>query len=95
MLIFSLAALLAFDTIDSEDEETVYGKRPNGDLYPIREDRKVLGALQAETPEDVARVLADESLWGADLSDLSEAVYAHLSAIREDPRAAVEALLNA
>lgn len=93
VLIFSLAALLAFDTIAVDEEEQYYGKRLNGELYPIREDRKVVETIQVKDLEDVKRVLADKSLWGTDLSALSEQVYACICAIRKDPRAAVEALL--
>ena len=95
-LVFSLAALLAFDTVVSEDEESCYGKRPDGSLYPIREDRKVLAAVQTSSPEDVKRVLADESLWGEDLNALgiADKVWQHLNAIRtEGPCAAIDALL--
>lgn len=94
VLKFSLAALLAFDTIAEDTDGQYSGKRPDGSLYPIREDRKVVEAVQAETQNDVRRVLSDVSLWGEDLSPLSEAVYGYLTAIRQDPRAAVEELLK-
>ena len=91
-LIFSLAALLAFDTIAEDEDGQYYGKRGNGERYPIREDRKNVAAVQAETEADVKRVLSDVSLWGEDLSALSGQVFADLCAIRKDPRAAVTAL---
>ena len=94
VLIFSLAALLAFDTIAADEDGQYYGKRPDGSLYPIREDRKVVEAVQAQSEEDVKRVLADTNLWGVDLSALSGEVCASLFAIREDPREAVKALLG-
>ncbi len=94
-LIFSLAALLAFDTVAAEEDGQLFGKRSDGSLYPIREDPKVVAAVQAESPEDVKRVLSDKNLWGEDLSFLSEKVWLHLSRIREvGPRTAVEALLK-
>lgn len=94
VLIFSLAALLAFDTIAEDEDGQYYGKRPDGSRYPIREDRKVVETVQVHSLEDVKKVLADQNLWGADLSSLSDRVYENLCAIRKDPRAAVEALLN-
>lgn len=95
VLIFSLAALLAFDTAVSEEGDQLFGKRSDGSLYPIREARNVIAAVQAETAEDVKKVLSDTSLWGEDLSFLSERVSAYLFSIRENgPRAAVEALLK-
>ena len=94
-LIFSLAALLAFDTAACDEGEQYFGKRPDGSLYPIREDRKVVAAVQTETAEDVERVLSDKTLWGEDLSFLSDRVWTYLSMIRTaGPRAAVEALLK-
>ena len=95
-LVFSLAALLAFDTVVSEDEENAYGQRPDGSLYPIREDRKVLADVQIQDREDVTRVLANENLWGEDLNALgiADKVWQYLNSIRTDgPNAAVEALL--
>ncbi len=94
VLIFSLAALLAFDTIAEDRDGQYYGKRTNGEPYPIREDRKVVETVQVETEEDVRRILADSGLWGTDLSALSGQVYEALQAIRQDPRTAVETLLN-
>lgn len=93
VLVFSLAALLAFDTIAADEDGQYYGKRPDGSLYPIREDRKVVETVQVKDENDVKRVLADESLWGVDLSSLSGQVYASLTAIRQDPRKAVEDIL--
>ena len=93
-LIFSLAALLAFDTIALDEDGQYYGKRPNGERYPIREDRKVTEAVQAETAEDVKRILSDTGLWGEDLSALSDKVFGYLLAIRKDPRAAVSARVS-
>ncbi len=93
VLVFSLAALLAFDTIAADEDGQYYGKRPDGSLYPIREDRKVVETVQVNDEGDVKRVLADESLWGTDLSSLSGQVYASLAAIRQDPRKAVEEIL--
>ena len=97
-LLFSLAALLAFDTVAEDDGEQYSGRRPDGTLYPIREDRRNVAAVQAQSKEDVQRVLADASLWGEDLTaypGLCDAVYANLSAIRSvGPRAALDALLN-
>ena len=46
-----------------------------------------------QSEDNMKRILSDKSLWGADLSALSKQVYAYLTAIRQDPRAAVEALL--
>ena len=94
VLVFSLAALLAFDTVAEDKDGQYYGKRPDGSLYPIREDRKVVEAIQVQSEDDVKRILSDESLWGTDLSALSKQVYASLTAIRRDPRKAVEELLN-
>ncbi len=88
-LIFSLAALLAFDTVAEDEDGQYYGKRADGERYPIREDRKVVEAVRTETEADVKRVLADVSLWGEDLSALSGQVWADLCAIRKDPREAV------
>ena len=96
-LVFSLAALLAFDTVTGEDEEFCTGTRPDGSSYPIREDKKVLAAVQVQSPEDLRQVLANESLWGEDLNALgiTDKVWQHLSAIRSDgPAAALDALLN-
>ncbi|MBQ6520336.1 MAG: tagaturonate reductase [Anaerolineaceae bacterium] len=94
VLVFSLAALLAFDTIAADEDGQYYGKRPDGSLYPIREDRKVVETVQVKDENDLKRVLADESLWGVDLSGLSGQVYASLNAIRQDPRKAVEEILS-
>ena len=88
-LIFSLAALLAFDTIAEDEDGQYYGRRPSGEGYPIREDRKAAAAVQTQTEEDVKRVLSDVSLWGEDLSALSGQVWTDLCAIRKDPREAV------
>ena len=78
----------------AEDTDGQYfGKRADGSLYPIREDRKTVAAVQAETEEDVKRVLADTGLWGEDLSALSGQVYADLCAIRKDPRNALKTVL--
>ncbi|MBQ6502968.1 MAG: tagaturonate reductase [Flexilinea sp.] len=93
VLVFSLAALLAFDTIAEDKDGQYYGKLSDGSLYPIREDRKVVESVQVQSLDDVKRVLSDESLWGTDLSSLSQDVWTSLCAIREDPRKAVEALL--
>ena len=92
-LIFSLAALLAFDTVAEDTDGQYFGKRADGSLYPIREDRKTVAAVQSETEEDVKRVLADTGLWGEDLSALSGQVYADLCAIRKDPRNALKTVL--
>ena len=94
VLVFSLAALLAFDTIAADEDGQYCGKRSDGSVYPIREDRKVVESVQVQSVDDVKRVLSDESLWGTDLSALSGEVWASLCAIREDPRAAVKALLG-
>lgn len=94
VLIFSLAALLAFDTVAYDENDQYYGRRVNGEPYPIREDRKVVAAIQAQSDEDVRRILADETLWGVDLSSLTGRVYGWLTEIRKNPRAAVEALLG-
>ncbi len=98
-LVFSLAALLAFDTIAEDRDGQYYGKRPNGDLYPIREDRKVVEAVQFEDDEDIRRILGDVSLWGEDLNkiydDLAAIIYRRLQAIRKlSPRQAAEELIN-
>ena len=93
VLIFSLAALLAFDSIAADEDGQYYGKRPDGSLYPIREDRRIVESVQVQSAEDAERVLSDAGLWGIDLSSLSDQVYASLNAIREDPREAVKALL--
>ncbi|MBR6089086.1 MAG: hypothetical protein IKP86_04070, partial [Anaerolineaceae bacterium] len=93
VLTFSLAALLAFDTIAADQDGQYYGKRVNGELYPIREDRKFVEAVQAANEEDVKRVLSDTTLWGQDLSEMSGDVSAYLFEIRKDPRAAIEKLL--
>ena len=85
---FSLFAL-AYD-----ENDQYYGRRVNGEPYPIREDRKVVAAIQAQSEEDVRRILADETLWGVDLSSLTGRVYGWLTEIRKDPRAAVEELLG-
>lgn len=94
VLIFSLAALLAFDTVAYDEADQYYGRRVNGDPYPIREDRRTVAAVQAQSEEDVKCILSDLSLWGTDLSSLSSRVYGWMCAIRKDPRAAVEALLG-
>ena len=95
-LCFSLAALLAFDTVAEDDGEQAFGRR-GGELYPIREDRKVIAAVQAANEEDVKRVLADASLWGEDLTafpGFAEKVWQHLNAIRsEGACAAIDRLL--
>ena len=94
-LVFSLAALLAFDTIAEDKEGQYYGSRPNGDLYPIREDRKVVESVQVETKDDLKRILSDASLWGQDISDLTDDVYDCLVKIRQDgPRKAMEGMLD-
>jgi len=97
-LLFSLAALLAFDTMDGEEDGQYMGRRPDGGRYPIREDRRVVEAVQASTKEQTAAVLADSALWGEDLTaypGLADTVWAHLRAIRsEGPRAALDKLLN-
>ena len=95
LLIFSLAALLAFDTVAADTDGWLLGRRPDGSLYPIHDDRNTVSAIQTETDEDVQRILSDTTLWGEDLSFLSEQVCVFLSAIRRDgPRMAVEALLR-
>ena len=95
LLIFSLAALLAFDTVAADTDGRLLGRRPDGSLYPIHDDRNTVSAIQTETDEDVQRILSDTTLWGEDLSFLSEQVCVFLSAIRRDgPRTAVEALLR-
>ena len=98
-LVFSLAALLAFDTIAEDNDGQYYGKRFNGELYPIREDRKVVEAIQVKDEEDVKRILADVSLWGEDLNkifdDLAVIVYGRLQTIREfGARKTVEELMR-
>ena len=94
-LVFSLAALLAFDTIAEDKDGQYYGKRPDGSLYPIREDRKVVEKIQVNSEEDLKRILSDHSLWGTDLSELTEIVYGRLVTIREfGPRKAVEGMLD-
>ena len=94
-LVFSLAALLAFDTIAEDKDGQYYGSRPNGDLYPIREDRKVVESVQVETKDDLKRILSDAGLWGQDISDLTDDVYDCLVKIRQDgPRKAMEGMLD-
>jgi tagaturonate reductase len=95
--VFSLAALLAFDTIDSDDGEQYYGRRDNGESYPIRDDRRVIESVQAKSLDDVRAILANEALWGEDLNKLpgmAELVWEDLCCIREQGGAkAIECLL--
>lgn len=96
-LVFSLAALLAFDTIASDDGEQYFGKRDNGESYPIRDDRRVIESVQAKSLDDVRAILGNEALWGEDLNALpgmAELVWDDLKCIREQGGAkAIECLL--
>ncbi len=98
-LVFSLAALLAFDTIAEDIDGQYYGRRYNGDLYPIREDRKVVEAIQVKDEEDVKRILNDYILLGEEtpftFDSLAEIVYGRLRTIREfEPRKTVQKMME-
>jgi len=90
-LAFSLAALLWFYRGRFDGETTIGRRDTTGDDYPIRDDLQVRRTLAAawENPPDrkwVADVLADRSLWSADLTEiagLAERVGRDLAAIAD------------
>lgn len=101
LLTFSFAALLAFYSGTERSGDVLYAKRKKGDVYAVRDDGAVL-AFFAENShlsaaELVRRAGARTDFWGADLCEIpgfTEEAAGWLSAIREDPGAALRAVLE-
>lgn len=94
----SLAFLLAFYTTGAESlgEDGLHLRRADGEAYVGKEDRSILEFFWAHAADDAPALaheaLANEALWGRDLtrvSGLEAAVAADLATIREQGAAAL------
>ncbi len=102
LLTFSFAALLAFYTGTQLKEDGYYAKRADGTEYVIHDDRSVLEFFAANSAKPVEEFVqaaaSNTAFWGTDLTaypEFCETVTAWLQAIRENPDAALNAVLEA
>ena len=87
-LTFALAALLKFYEIKKE-EEGYFGRRENGDRYPVKDDEKNLAFFEKlwaekDLSQMAQKVLSNEELWQQDLTKvegLVEQVQNHMDKI--------------
>ncbi len=100
-LTFSFAALLAFYTSDSFEDDVLLAKRNDGTEYSIKDgEAELLFFLEnsgKEVIEFVKLTAQNKDFWGEDLSLFSkftEDVSRYLTAIRLEPKTAVEKLLK-
>lgn len=101
-LVMSLAAYIAFATTDMEarTKDAIVCRRSNGTTYEVKDDTAVLDFFWAhkgaEDAKLVCETLANEAMWGMDLTQverLEGAVASSLARMREDPEKALAACL--
>ncbi len=100
-LTFSFAALLAFYTSDTLQDDGLHARRADGTEYVIRDDRAVLEFFAAHSmlpiPEYVDAAAGKMDFWGEDLrkySGFTELVTEYLQAIRKDIHTAMTEILH-
>ncbi len=102
LITFSFAALLAFYTGCELKEDGYYAKRADGTEYVIHDNRDVLEFFAENSgksaEEYVQAVASNTGFWGADLTaypGFCETVAAWLQTIRQNPKEALQAVLEA
>lgn len=100
LLTFSFAALLAFYTADTLQDDGLHAKRADGTEYAIRDDRDVLKFFAENSARPAAEFVdaaaGRTDFWGEDLRNytgFAHTVTAHLEKIRQDVRAAMQEIL--
>ncbi len=101
LLTFSFAGLLAFYCSSDLREDGLHNKRNDGTEYVIHDDAEVLSYFVRNSDlnsfDYVKAVSTNENLWGEDLSEylgFCRQVSFYLDKIKENPRYAVEYVLN-